>query len=259
MSFKSLLAAVGFVLLVCAFAFSLWAEWGLYSWIVSAQVAVMDIYSDKLTFFLTFILFLIPAMLLLVVFIPGGRVAKAIGLGVPALLILVHFIATVFFLSTGGTQIESSGFEASIRQAGFAPQNITLEKRQLPALDLAQTFAIKAPYAPEDSAEIYVPFVSTSWPSPGTRVVLKSTPAGLKALAETGSLKGVLKKTPLPSLARRAWPQDPSIFAILIEEKATVRGLWIPAAVLYVIAIISGIVGISKSRRAKSVPQAAQI
>lgn len=252
MSVKSLFAAIAFILLACGFAFSLWAEWGPYSWLITAQMALMDSYSGKLCFFLTFILFLIPSMIVLTVFVAGDRIGKALALGVPALLILAHFGATVFFLSTGGTQIESSDFAASIRQAGFAPQNITLERSQLPALDSQHTYAIKESYAPDDSAEIYVPFVATSWPSPGTRVVFKSTPAGVKAIAESGSLKGVLKKAPLPSLVRRAWLPDPSIFAIIIEEKATVRGLWFPAAFLYVLAAFSIIVGLIKSKRAKS-------
>ncbi|MHB1081967.1 MAG: hypothetical protein ACYC67_21435 [Prosthecobacter sp.] len=259
MSMKALLSAVGFVLLVGAFAFSLWAEWGPYAWVAAAQLAVMDSYSEKLTFILTFLLFLIPALVLLFQFFSGGRLAQAVGLGVPVVLILIHLAATVFFVSSGGSQLEAATFESGIRTANFVPQNITLERRLLPDLMLDQASGVKSGSSSDDSADLYIPFAASSWPSPETMVVLKSTPAHLEKLAEAENLEGVLRKMPLPYLVRSSWPQNPSIFAIVIEDRTSVRGLWIPAAAVYVLFLIWGAVSFFKSRRARSAQQAAQI
>lgn len=259
MSIKALLSALGFVLLAGAFAFSLWAEWGPYSWVAAGQVALMDSYSEKLTFVLTLVLFLIPAMLLLLLSVSAGRMAKAVALGVPGLLVLVHFAATIFFVGSGGAQVEGSTFESAVRSAGFMPQNITLERRRLPDLKLDQASGMKSSTGSDDGAELYIPFASTSSPSPETMVVLKSTPANLKKLAEAESLKGVLRKAPLPYLVRKSWPQNHTIFAITFEDQATVRGLWMPAVAVYVVGLIWGAVSLFKSWRARSAQRPAQI
>lgn len=259
MPFKALLSALGFTLVLGAFAFSLWAEWGPFAWVAAAQLAIMDSYSGKLTFILTFVLFLIPAMILLFQFISGGRAAIVIGFGVPALLVLAHLAATIFFVSTGGAQIESPAFDVAVRGANFVPKNITLERSLLPDLELDRASGVKSSTSSDDDAELYIPFASTAWPSPDTMVVLKSTPAKLKKLAGAESLKGVLQKAPLPYLVRSSWPQSPSLFVVLIEDQATVRGSWMAAAAVYVVLFIWGAVKLFKSWRAKSAPQTAQI
>ena len=256
MSIKALLCAVGFVLLVGTFAFSLWAEWGPYAWVAAAQVALMDSYSEKLTFVLTFVFFLIPAMILLFLFISGGRAAKVIGLGVPGMLILLHLVATIYFVGTGGTQADASSFDSAVHSAGFVPQNITLEKSKLPALDLEKASGIKAAYSPDDGADLYIPFTS---PSPEARVILRSKPENLKKLAAGASLTGLIHKAPLPYLVRHSWPQNPSVFAVIIEDGANVRGSWMAAAAVYIVLIIWGAVTLFKSWRAKSAQQPAQI
>jgi hypothetical protein len=257
MSAKSLLSALGFVLLVCTFAFSLWAEWGPYSWVAAAQMAIMDSYSGKLTFVLTFVLFLIPAMLLLV--ISKGRLAKMIALGVPGLLVLLHLVATIYFVSSGGTQAEAPTFESAIRSASFVPHNITLEKSKLPALDLEKTSGITSAGSSGAGAELYVPFTSTSWPSPETMVVIKSIASDLSKLAGGESLRAVIHKAPLPYLVRHSWPQNPSIFAIIIEHRATVRGSWMGAAAVYVVGLIWGAWTLFKSWRTSKVQPTVQI
>ncbi|MCX6852901.1 MAG: hypothetical protein NTY98_28760 [Verrucomicrobia bacterium] len=256
MSIKGLLCAVGFVLLVGTFAFSLWAEWGPYSWLAAAQVALMDSYSEKLTFVLSFVFFLIPAMLLLFLFISGGRAAKLVGLGVPVLLVLIHLVATIYFVGTGGTQADASSFESAVHSASFVPQNITLEKSKLPALDLEKASGIKAAHSSDDGADLYIPFTS---PSSGARVILRSKPENLKKLAAGASLTGLIHKAPLPYLVRHSWPQTASVFAVIIEEGANVRGSWMAAAAVYIVLIIWGAVTLFKSRRAKAAQQPAQI
>lgn len=256
MSIKALLCAVGFVLLVGTFAFSLWAEWGPYSWLASAQLALIDSYSEKLTFVLTFVLFLIPAMILLFVFISGVRAARAVALGVPGLLVVLHLGATIYFVSTGGTQADASSFDSAVHSASFVPQNITLEKSKLPALDLEKASGIKAAHSPDDGADLYIPFTS---PSSEARVVLRSKPENLKKLAAGASLTGLIHKAPLPYLVRHLWPQNPSVFAVIIEEGANVRGSWMGAAAVYIVLIIWGAVTLFKSWRAKAAQQPAQI
>jgi hypothetical protein len=256
MLIKGLLCAVGFVLLVGTFAFSLWAEWGPYSWLAAAQVALMDSYSEKLTFVLTFVLFLIPAMILLFLFVSGGRSAMAVGLGIPGLLVLLHLVATIYFVSTGGTQADASSFDSAVHNASFVLQNITLEKSKLPALDLEKASGIKAAHSPDDGADLYIPFTS---PSSEARVILKSKPENLKKLAAGASLTGVIHKAPLPCLVRHSWPQNPSVFAVIIEDGANVRGSWMAAAAVYIVLIIWGAVTLFKSWRAKAARQPAQI
>ena len=252
----SLLGALGFVLLLCAFAFSLWAEWGPYAWVAAAQVALMNSYSEKLTFVLTFVPFLIPAVILLFLFISGGRAVKAVGFGVPVMLVLLHLLATIYFVSTGGTQADASSFDSAVQSASFVPQNITLEKSKLPALDLEKASGIKAAYSPDDGADLYIPFTS---PSSETRVILRSKPENLKKQAAGASLTGVIHKAPLPYLVRHSWPQNPSVFAVIIEDGANVRGSWMGAAVVYIVLSIWGAVTLFKSWRAKSARQTAQI
>ena len=250
----SLLGALGFVLLVCAFAFSLWAEWGPYAWVAATQVALIDSYSEKLTFVLTLVLFLIPAVIILVT--SRGRGARMISLGIPGLLVLLHLAATVYFVSTGGTQSDASSFDSAVQSASFVAQNITLEKSKLPALELEKASGIKAAHSPDDGADLYIPFTS---PSSEARVILKSKPENLKKLAAGASLAGVIHKAPLPYLVRHSWPQNPSVFAVIIEEGANVRGSWMGAAAVYIVLIIWGVVTLFKSRRAKATQQATQI
>jgi hypothetical protein len=248
----SLLCALGFVLLVGTFAFSLWAEWGPYAWVTAAQMAIMDSYFGKLNFVLTFVLFLIPAMILL--FASRGRVAKTIALGVPGLLLLVHFIATIYFVSTGGTQAEATTFESAVRSASFIPQNITLERSNLPEPELEKTSGIRSGSS-DAGAELYVPFTPSSWPSPDIRVVLKTKSENLTKLAAGETLTGVIHKAPLPYLVRHSWPQNPSLFAVIIEDRATVLGSWLGAAVVYAVLLIWGASNLFKSRHAKPAPQ----
>ena len=242
----SLLCALGFNLLVASFAFSLWAEWGPYSWVSSAQLALLGSYFGKASFILTFILHLIPAMILLIM--ARGRMALIIALGLPGLLLLAHLTATLWFVSTGGTQSEASTFDAAIRSAGFVPQNITLESSMLPALDLDKTSGIRSGSS-DLGAELYVPFTPASWPSPEISVCLKSTSESLKELAQGAPLTGVIQKAPLPFLVRKSWPQNPSLFAVIIEDQASVRGNWLPAAALYVVMLLWGAYSFFKRRR----------
>ncbi|WP_395741596.1 hypothetical protein [Prosthecobacter sp.] len=251
MSIKALLSALGFILLVGTFAFSLWAEWGPYSWVVSAQMAIMDSYMQKLTFILTFLLFFAPAIILQLSFTSAGGAAKLIGFGIPGLLVLAHFALTAWLVGTGGTQLEGASFDTAVRQAGFIPQNITLDRRQLPDLKLDQASSLQSSGSSE---ELYIPFAPASWPSPDTMVVLKTSPDRLQKLAQADELQGVLRKTPLPYLVRKSWPRNPSLFAIIIEDKASTRTLLLPAAFIYLLAIIGGISHLFKSRRARSAP-----
>ena len=254
MSIKGLLCAVGFVLVVGTFAFSLWAEWGPYSWVAAAQVALIESYSEKLTFVLTFVFFLIPAVILLILFVSGGRAAKVVGLGIPGLLVLLHLVATIYFVGTGGTQADASSFDSAVHSAGFVPQNITLERSKLPALDLEKASGIKAAHSPDDGADLYIPF---TFPSSEARVILRARPENLKKLAAGASLTGVIHKAPLPYLVRHSWPQNSSVFAVIIEEGVTVRGSWMAAAAVYVVGLIWGVVTLFKSWRAKSARQTA--
>lgn len=252
MSAKSLLAALGFVLVIGMFAFSLWAEWGPYAWIAAAQIALLDSYFGKATFILTLVLFLVPAMLLLFMFISAGRGVKAIGFGVPALLVLAHFVAAVFFVCTTAKQAGTvTTFESITKGTCFLPQNIILERSKLPALDLDQASGVKSN---QSSDELYVPFATSSWPSPDTPVVLKSTPENLKKLAGAENFKGIVRRAPLPYLVRHAWTQNHALFAVVLEDQATVFGFWFPAVVVYAVMLIWGAWSFFKSRR-KASPQ----
>lgn len=230
------------------FAFSLWAEWGPYAWIAAAQIAILDSYFGKATFMLTLVLFLMPAMLLLFMFISAGRGVKAIGFGIPGLLVLAHFGTAVFFVINAGKQADSSTFEIAARGAGFLPQNIAIETAKLPQLDLKQAAVVNS----GTSEEVYVPFAAAAWPLPDTPVVLKSSPAKLKALAGTPNLKGTIRLAPLPYLVRRAWTQNHALFAVIVEEQVTVFGFWLPAAILYGVGLFWGVWSLFKSRRKAS-------
>ncbi|MDP1589033.1 MAG: hypothetical protein Q8M07_14880 [Prosthecobacter sp.] len=257
MSTKAFLSAHGFMLSVGLFAFTIWAEWGPYVWFSDAQIAINDNYTTKGTFVLTSILFLIPAILLLIA--SRGRAAITLALGVPGLLVLVHLAATIYLVSTGGTQAPTSTFEAAVRNANFVPHNITLEKSQLPVLELDKTSGISSSRYSDAGADLYIPYAPAFWPSPTTMVVLHSKSENLKKLAEEKSLTGVIHKAPLPYLVRHSWPQNPSLFAIIIEDRATVRRSWGLAAVVYVALLISLVVNRVISPRASKAPQAAQI
>lgn len=211
----------------------------------------MDSYFGKATFILTFILHLIPAMILLIM--ARGRAALIIALGLPGLFLLAHLAATIYFVSTGGTQADASSFDAAIRSAGFVPQNITLQRSQLPALDLDKTSGIRSG-ASDLGADLYVPFAAASLPSE-TSVVLLSKSENLKKLAQGEPLTGVIHKAPLPFLVRKSWPQNPSLFAVIIEDQASVRGNWIGASVVYVVLLIWGASNYFKRRRTSQTPQ----
>lgn len=83
-------------------------------------------------------------------------------------------------------------------------------------------------------------------------MVLKSSPAKLKALAGTPSLKGTIRLAPLPYLVRLAWTQNHALFAVIVEEQATVFGFWLPAAILYGVGLFWGAWSLFKSRRKAS-------
>ncbi|MBB5032743.1 hypothetical protein [Prosthecobacter vanneervenii] len=252
MTFKALLAALGFNLLAASFAFSLWAEWGPYSWVASAQLALIGSYFGKATFILTFILHLIPAMILLIM--ARGRAALVLALGLPGLFLLAHLAATIYFVSTGGTQADASSFDAAVRSAAFVPHNISLQRSQLPGLDLDKTSGIRSG-ASDLGADLYIPFITTVSQPSETSVVLLSKSDNLKKLAQGEPLTGVIQKAPLPYLVRKTWPQNPSLFAVIIEDRASVRGNWIGAAVVYVVLLIWGASHFFKRRRLLRTPQ----
>lgn len=249
----ALLCALGFNVLLASFAFSLWAEWGPYAWITTAQTALLGSYFGKASFMLTFILHLIPAMLLLLM--AWGRVAKGIVLGLPVLCILAHLTVTVWLVSTGGQHADGSSFESAVRSAGFVPQDITLERAKLPALDMEKISGIRTGKS-DLGADLYVPFTAGAWPEPEMKVILKTKSENLDKLTRGEFLEGVIQKAPLPYLVRQSWPQNPSVFAIVIEDRGSVRGNWIPALAAYVVLGIWGISSFLKRKRGPAAPRA---
>ncbi|WP_395750347.1 hypothetical protein [Prosthecobacter sp.] len=249
----ALLCALGFNLVLASFAFSLWAEWGPYAWITAAQTALGGSYFGKVSFTLTFILHLVPAILLF--FAAYGRVSNMLTLGLPVVCILAHLTATVWFVSTGGRHADGSSFDSAVRSASFVPQDIALERAKLPALDMEKISGIRSGSS-DLGADLYVPFSAAAWPDPDTRVILKTQSEKLDKLSRGEFLEGVMQKAPLPYLVRKSWPQNPSVFAIVIEDRGSVRGNWIPALAAYGVLGIWGISHFFKRRRGAAMPKA---
>lgn len=240
MTIKGFLAAIAFVVLLFLFAFSIWAEWGPYAWVAAVQIATMNEYAEKLTFLLVFLLFWFPAMALFPHINAAGRPTQILAFGIPALFAFVHISATVYFLCIGGTPPERSTLASALRSTTFLPQGITLKTTELPAMDLEHVSGITRSGSASDYGDMYIPFVNTIWPNPEMPVVLKTDSFWLKYPSKDGSMEGTLRKAPLPYLVRRSWTENHSKFAIIFENRGSIRMYWLQPAIIYAIGLFFG-------------------
>jgi hypothetical protein len=233
-SVKAIVSAIAFIIVVLSFAFSLWTECGPYAWTASAQVALFGAYSLKLTFIITLVIYVMVAVLLWCVFAGSSRVIEALAFGIPALLVLVYFAITAHLLFTGGTQVDSSSQTQVLQAASLIPQGFTLESSNLHDLDIEHSVTTEIGF----DKETYVPFKPSVWPDSQTPVVLKVGFNGLKELSEKKPLNGIIQKEPLPLLFRRAWTENHSLFAIVLDNNHTsVRAYFASSVVLFIIFI----------------------
>jgi len=252
MTIKGFLAAIAFIVALFVFAFSLWAEWGPYSWAAAIQIAIMDEYEVTITLLLMFLMFLPLAFVLLPHITASGLSAQVLAFGVPALFVLVHIAATVYFLFTDDTPADSSTFASALRGATFLPHSFVLQRRELPAMDFDHASGVetsRSSSGSSDRGDMFIPFVDTIWPDPRTPVVFKSDSVRLEFLSKEESLEGTIRKAPLPYLVRRTLTDNHSTFAIIVENQGSVRMFWLMPAILYGLALIFGAKSMLKSRR----------
>jgi hypothetical protein len=236
MSTKAFFAAIGLIVTLLLFAFSLWAEWGPYAWTAAIQVAIGGSYYGLVAYMATFIIFCVPTIFLGKVVMASGRWAFLLAFGVPAALVAVHLSLTVYYLVTGGVQVDSSTFSSAVREAGFLPRNIELDARKLAALDTEHASHLrKRRSSSKDEGDVYIPFVSSVWLDDGTPVVFKSKSDSLKQLASGKPVKGMIRKMPLPYLVRRSLPDSKSTCAVIIESSSSVRFYWGLAVAFYIL------------------------
>ena len=237
MNAKTLLAAIGFSLLLLLFAFSLWAEWGPYAWVAAAQVAMFDSYGEKLTFMLTLILFIIPVIALSIPLFNAGRRAWQVALALPALALLAHLGLTGYYMAVGDPGPVLTTTADAIAAAKLLPRSVLLDHAQLAQLDTEHATGISSSANSWDDV-FYVPFAPPTWRDAASPVVLVSKQGDLDALASGGPVEGSVRLGPLPYLVRRDWDTGATAMAVIITNKESVREYWLPPTIGYVLLFL---------------------
>ncbi len=233
---KGLLAAIGFNLVLILLAFSFWAEWGPYAWAAAAQIAVMDSYSAKLTFFVVAIVFVPIVLLLLAPVLKATRAVWAVAFGVPVLAVSLHFAASAYFLVTGGEPARGTSFADAVDSASFLPRDFALKTAQLAPLDVDRAAGIHRSTSYDD--EEYIPFAQASWPADQTPVVFESKRYDLERVARDGVVEGNIRRGPLPYLVRRAWGPEAPTLGIIVTHRESVREYWLLPAIFYALLLL---------------------